>query len=102
LSYGSDGNFYGSTFEGGPGGGGTIFRIVETPVIDLITSLNGIVTVRWSSFSQGSYRVEFKTSVNAPSWTALFPDVVATTTRTSITNAVGGATQRFYRVRLLP
>jgi uncharacterized repeat protein (TIGR03803 family) len=102
LSYGSDGNFYGSTFEGGPGSGGTIFRIVETPVIDLITSLNGIVTVRWSSFSQGSYRVEFKTSVNAPSWTALFPDVVATTTRTSITNAVGGATQRFYRVRLLP
>jgi uncharacterized repeat protein (TIGR03803 family) len=102
LSPGNDGNFYDTTFEGGPGSGGTIFRMVEPPFISAITAFNGIVTLTWSSFIKGTYRVEYKPSLNAPSWTALIPDVMATTNRTSFTNTVGIAAQRIYRVRLLP
>ena len=102
LSPGNDGNFYGTTFEGGSADGGTIFRMVEPPVISQMTALNGIVRFSWSSFPNGTYRVEYKPELSLPSWTVLFPDVVATTNRTSITNNVGGADRRFYRVRLLP
>ncbi len=102
LSQGNDGNFYGTTFEGGSGGGGTIFRMVEPPIITLITALNGIVTLTWTSFATGTYRVEYKSSLNASSWTERVPDVTATSTRTSITDSVGAAPQRLYRVRLLP
>jgi uncharacterized repeat protein (TIGR03803 family) len=101
LSRGNDGNFYGTTFEGGPGGG-TVFRMVEPPVVGPITALSGVVRLTWSSFTNGTYRVEYKPTLNALSWTVLVPDVTAVTNRTSITNNVGGAAQRFYRVRLLP
>jgi hypothetical protein len=103
LAPGNDGNFYGTTFEGGPsGGGGTIFRMVDAPFINAITAFNRIVTLTWSSFPRGTYRVEYKPLANAPSWTALVPDIVATTDRTSVTDNVGFAALRIYRVRLLP
>ena len=102
LAQGNDGNFYGTTFEGGSGSGGTVFRMVEPPIITVITALNGIVTVTWTSFIQGTYRVEYKPSLGASIWSVRVPDVTATSNRTSITDSAGGATQRFYRVRLLP
>ena len=102
LISGTDGSFYGTTFEGGMGSGGTVFRMVEPPIITRITALNGIVTLTWSSFAAGTYRVEYKPAVNAPSWSVLAPDAIATTNWISITNSVGVVPQRIYRVRLLP
>jgi uncharacterized repeat protein (TIGR03803 family) len=101
LTLGLDGNFYGTTFEGGAGGGGTVFRLVERPTITAITRSGGNVIVTWTSFNQGRYLVEFTPSLVNPSWTALAPEIVATSTRTSITTPIGPF-QRFYRVRLLP
>lgn len=101
LAAGTDGNFYGTTYEGGPGGG-TVFRLAEPPSFSAITVVNGSVRLTWTSFSGGTYRVEYTPSLTLPSWSALTPDVVATTNRTSLTNNAVGAAQRFYRVRLLP
>lgn len=101
LALGTDGNFYGTTYEGGAGGGGTIFRLVERPIITAITRSGGNVIVTWTSFNQGRYLVEFTPSLVNPNWTALAPEIVATSNRASITTQIGSL-QRFYRVRLLP
>ena len=102
LTQARDGNFYGTTFEGGAGGGGTLFRLVEPLVIAAVRASNGLVTLTWNSFTNGSYRIEQNADLAGPDWTALGSDVVATHETTSITVGFGGAAQRFYRVRLIP
>ena len=109
LMQGSDGNFYGTTSNGGTGYGGTpgtgfgtIFRLALPPVITAITSSNDTVTLTWSSFTNGIYRVEYKPSLAATSWTALTPDVTATESTASFTDNPLGDTERYYRIVLLP
>jgi hypothetical protein len=60
------------------------------------------VTITWNSFTNGTYRVEQKPDLAGPDWMAIGGDVVATRNTTSITNGIAGATQRFYRIRLIP
>lgn len=102
LALGSDGNFYSTTFQGGPGAGGTVFRLVEPVRISSITASGGVAMLCWTSFSGGTYRVEYKPALTASSWIALVPDVTAISDRTCRSDSVGTAAPRFYRVRLLP
>ncbi len=102
LVQGSDGNFYGTASSGGSGGGGTIFRLVQPPVITAIASSNRNVTLTWTSFTNGNYRVEHKPALAATNWTALTPNVSATGSTASKTDNLEVATQRYYRIVLLP
>jgi uncharacterized repeat protein (TIGR03803 family) len=101
LARGSDGNFYGTTFEGGEGSGGTIFRLVEPPFVFLTTPASGRAVVNWISFTNGLYRVQYKSAFGVPTWLDLSPDIRATGARTTFTDNLGSATVRFYRVALL-
>lgn len=69
------------------------------PQITNIQRSGNTVTLTWSSVAGRTYRVDFKTDFNAPTWTTLGSPVVATGTSTSASdpNATG---QRFYRVVL--
>lgn len=100
LVQASDGNFYGTTELGGAYDGGTIFRLVQPPVITAITDSSGTVTITWTSFTDGIYRVEYKPSLGAASWTALTPDVTATGSTASFTDSPGSDTERYYRIVL--
>jgi len=102
LTLGMDGNLYGTTFEGGSGRGGTIFRLVEAPVIKAILPSNGSVVVTWNSFTNGTYRVEHTPALGAPKWVPLAAEVMAAGMTTSATYGLEGASQVFFRVRLLP
>ena len=101
---GSDGNFYGTTEEGGAYGLGTIFRLVQPPrpFISAISSSNGAVTLTWTSVTNQIYRVEYKPSLAATNWTELLPDVTATGSTASSADNPLGDTERYYRVVLLP
>ncbi len=79
----------------------TIASVVPPPVITSIQLTNGIVTVTWNSVTGGIYRVQFISDLNGDVWTDLSPDVTATGSTATQTNAVGGAPQQFYRVKLL-
>ena len=102
LVPGNDGNFYGTTFEGGPGDGGTLFRLVKCPLITGVSASEENVTLAWTSFTNGSYRVEYKPVLTETTWTALSPDVIATNNKTVVTYLLAGTRQRFFRIRLLP
>ncbi len=79
----------------------TIGSALPAPVITSICLTNGVVTIKWSSVTGGIYRVQYNSSLSASGWADLSPDVMATNSTATQTNAVGGVQQRFYRVKLL-
>jgi uncharacterized repeat protein (TIGR01451 family) len=76
--------------------------VVARPLIAGIAVNNGVVSVAWNSLIGQAYRLEYTTNLAATVWTAASPDIVATSTITSHTNAFNPAVWHFYRVRVLP
>jgi uncharacterized repeat protein (TIGR03803 family) len=102
LALGPDGNLYGSTAEGGTGGGGTLFRIVLTPHLTGIAKLaNGSRFVSGIGPSAGPFRLLASTDLFTPlaSWTLLTNSAFANDGTFSFTDT-GAATLpvRFYRL----
>ena len=58
------------------------------------------MTLRWTSFSNGVYRVEYRPVLSAAEWAALEPAITATGKTTSFTDASVGNAERYYRVVL--
>jgi uncharacterized repeat protein (TIGR03803 family) len=107
LTLGGDGNLYGAMADvekhySLDGSAGSIFRLVEPPGITSIARPSGAVTLTWSSFTNGIYRVQYKPSVAATSWADLGTNTTATGGTTSFTDVSPGLTERYYRVVLLP
>jgi hypothetical protein len=71
------------------------FRILS------ITITNRVSTVIWTSVAGNYYRLLYKDSLLATNWNSVIPDAMATNQTTSMTNVLGGATQRFYTVMLV-
>ncbi len=102
-----DGNLYGAMADEQKnysldGSAGSIFRLIEPPSIMSITSTNASVTLTWNSFTNGMYRIEYSSSLAAVHWTALTPDIKAMSLSSSLTISLGSATERYWRVILLP
>jgi hypothetical protein len=74
---------------------------VPQPVITSICLTNGVVTIKWSSVAGGAYRVQYDNNLDGSGWTDLSPDVTATNSTATQTNAVGNAAHRFYRIKVL-
>jgi hypothetical protein len=72
------------------------------PVLQSLRSANGIAQLAWNAIPGQTYRVQYKPTLAATTWTDLLPDITATATTASATDAVGSAPQRFYRILVLP
>jgi hypothetical protein len=71
------------------------------PTITSIARSNNVATLQWSAVSNSAYRVQFKTNLTSAAWFDLPGDVVATNT-TATKSDTNTATQRFYRVQVVP
>ena len=60
------------------------------------------VLISWNAIPGRTYRVQYNTGLNTTNWTTLGSDLMANSTLASRTDNPAGASQRFYRVRLLP
>ncbi len=76
--------------------------LVPEPVIESVRFTNGIAVITWSSVAGQAYRLQYRDGLGDTNWHNLFPDIIATGPRTTATNALGSATQRFYQVILAP
>jgi len=73
------------------------------PPINNITQEGGGANLIWYAVSNRTYRVQYKADLSSTDWTDLAGDIPATGGTASKTDTtLGNATQRFYRVLLLP
>ena len=105
LTLATDGNLYGAISDANrhltaDGNGGLVFRLVESPTTSLSRS-NESVQFSWTSFTNGIYRLDFKTLLDDTNWTSLASNITATAVSTTWTDFATSAS-RFYRVVLLP
>ncbi len=107
---GTDGSFYGTTFNGGQGGNasigdGTVFKLVLSgaapPVFQAMSVSGKTVNLSWSSSPGGVYQLQFRTNPASGTWSNLGPALTATGA-SIVTNDLATNTQRFYRAYLKP
>jgi hypothetical protein len=77
--------------------------VVGRPNIQSVSAAAGTVSLTWSAIAGVGYRVQFKAALTDAIWSDLSGDVTATSGTATKTDAtLGVATQRFYRIRVLP
>ena len=69
------------------------FRILS------INLSNGIAVVTWNSITGQTYRLQYAGGLNMTNWQNATPDVIASSSISSATNAVNGVPMRFYRIQ---
>jgi hypothetical protein len=72
------------------------------PTLQPLRCSNGVARLAWTARPGRTYRVQYKLSLAAGTWTDLSPDITAAGTTASLSDSVGAASQRYYRVVLLP
>jgi len=81
-------------------GSGISFVQPPAPAIQSLRITNGVAAITWTAVPGGTYRLQFKDSLDSATWHDL-ADTPATASTISTTDLVGTAAQRFYRVLLL-
>ena len=79
-------------------------NIVTAEPVPAILSLgitNNMAAITWSSVANLIYQMQRTDSLNGTNWINVPPDVTATGSTTTKTNAVGNGPQQFYRINLL-
>jgi uncharacterized repeat protein (TIGR03803 family) len=101
LLMGPDGNLYGTTTQGGSGGGGSIYRVLLTPHLTAVARLpNGNFALTGIGPSGSPFRLWASTDPSSPvsSWTPLTNGAFAADGTFSYTDASAAISGRFYRV----
>jgi len=108
----SDGNFYGTTYDGGAYRNqwgytlGTIFRLTvsgaDSPKIVATSRSGSTITLTWLALQSRSYQLQFTTHLTQPNWNSLGNPITATNPTATASDSIGSDRQRFYRVALLP
>jgi hypothetical protein len=82
---------------------GTLTITVSTNL--MILSIKALdtndIVITWTSISNQSYQVQYKSSIGSTNWTSLSPIITATNNTTSFTDHPGAANERYYRIALV-
>ena len=86
-----------------PAAGTRLLTVIVAPSLAAtITRVPGLVRITFPTIIRRAYRVEYKDSLGAPSWTVLAPAVTATGTSLESLDNLGPSANRFYRVVQMP
>ncbi len=95
------GNLYGTTWQGGAGLKGTVFRLTPSPqTLQASLPSGNIFRLTWDAWLGKQYQLQYKTNPIQPSWIDFGPTFVATNSPVTIDTTASGAL-RFYRARLV-
>jgi hypothetical protein len=72
--------------------------IINPTIIEAVAVTNGVVALRWNTVLGHTYQLQFTTNLTTAAWVDVPPDVIATGSTLTVTNAVGPAPYRFFRV----
>jgi uncharacterized repeat protein (TIGR03803 family) len=98
----SAGNLYGTTYSGGFGLKGTVFRLTPAPTT-LQASLQPGNTFRvtWDAWLGKQYQVQYQTNASQGGWIDFGNSFIATNSPLTVDSSATGPA-RLYRVRLMP
>ncbi len=102
LVQGRDGSFYGTTFYGGQGGAGTIFKLTIMPEFQTVALTNGTLSLTWSTEAGATYQLQYNADLSAGNWINLNGPVTATGATLTTTDITTNGPQRFYRLAISP
>jgi uncharacterized repeat protein (TIGR03806 family) len=77
-------------------------QVVSKPGIQSISLQEGTVSLTWSTIPGKQYQIQYKNNLEDSDWLNLSNIVTAAGTTVSVTDQVGSANQRFYRITLVP
>jgi len=63
---------------------------------------NQVAALTWNAIAGQTYRLQYKDALSTNDWQDASPDVLASGPRGVVTQAIGSASARFYRVILVP
>ncbi len=101
-----NGNFYGTTVNGGtnglPTGYGTIFRLSMTPALSAFQT-NGALSFVWNAMPGQIFQLQYTTNLNQKAWVNLGALITASNSSVTTSDAMPvGTPPRFYRVAVVP
>ena len=105
LVQSTDGNFYGTTANGGTNGYGTVFRlgiIVPPPRFLTVIRAGTMLTLTWSATVSQGYQLLYKTNLTQGVWSNLNSSVTATNPIMTTVDTIGPDRERFYRILQTP
>jgi uncharacterized repeat protein (TIGR03803 family) len=103
LVQGSDGRLYGTTYYGGEGAAGTVFRLTIAPEFQALTLMtNNMLNLTWSTEAGGMYQLQYNSDLSSSNWINLGPPIAATGATLDTPESVTNGPQRFYRLMLSP
>jgi uncharacterized repeat protein (TIGR03803 family) len=102
LQTGSDGNFYGTTLQGGANNLGCVFRFPLPLTFQRVTRTGNVLTFTWGTVTGRTYQIETAVDLVQGVWTNSGPAVTATSGTTTGSYTIGPDPQRFYRVVQVP
>jgi hypothetical protein len=76
--------------------------VVPPPAFQPLRFSSGVAHLTWSAIAGQTYRIQYKPSLAATSWTDLVPDITATGSIASVADTPGSGSQRYYRILVLP
>ena len=82
----------------------TVLLSAPAPQLGAVSLNKGSVSFSWPAVSGGTYRVQYKDTLDAPAWNSITPDLAGTGSPLWVTvpaAPASGAPQRFYRVILI-
>lgn len=80
----------------------TVLSPVPPPVVKSIGISSRIVSVKWISVANRTYRLEYTDKLGTTNWISVIPDVLATGTTSIATQALAASPQRFFRIFVVP
>jgi len=106
LVQGRDGNFYGTTSQGGTNGYGTVFRLSvappQPPHFVSVAATGGTLTLTWCATTGQVCQMLYQTNLNQAAWNNLNNAITATNPTMTTMDTIGPDRQRFYRIVLVP
>jgi uncharacterized repeat protein (TIGR01451 family) len=79
-----------------------VVTVIGRPIIESITTSNGLVSITWGAIIGQSYAVQFQEVLGETNWTALPPAVIAEGASATKLDNVNSGNQRFYRIMVNP
>ncbi len=79
-----------------------VVTVIGRPIIESITTSNGLVSITWGAIIGQRYEVQFQEELGDTNWTGLPPAVTAEGASATKVDNVNSGNQRFYRIMVNP